>query len=76
MTRYFFDLVGLQSCEYDYRGREFPTPKDAYQLAELIALDFAMEEGNEWEGCTINVRSAEGYEYFSVPLQSSCLAAA
>ncbi len=76
MRRYFFDVVGQQRCAYDYRGRDFPTPENAYQLAELIALDCSVREQDEWVGCTINVRSPEGHELFSIPVQSSYLAAA
>ncbi len=75
MRRYFFDIVGQQRRAYDYCGREFPTPQNAYQLAELIALDYSIDEKDEWVGC-INVRSAEGQEFFSVLVQSSWRAAA
>jgi hypothetical protein len=76
MRRYFFDVIGQQGCAYDYRGRDFPTPEKLYQLAELIALDCSIEEEDEWCGCTVNVCSAEGHELFSIPVKSSCLAAA
>lgn len=75
MRRYFFDVVGRRS-QYDYRGHVLPTLEKARQLAELIALDFSVEEGDTWAGCKINVRSAEGCEFFSIPLQESCCAAA
>jgi hypothetical protein len=76
MSRYFFDVVGAQRCEYDYRGRELPTLEKAYRLAELIALDYAIHAGDELTGFTINVRGADGREFFSVPVQSSYVAAA
>ncbi len=34
-----------------------------------------MEADDEWTGWTINVRSAEAHELFSVAVQSSCLVA-
>jgi hypothetical protein len=76
MRRYFFDVIGRRCSEYDYRGCDFPTPESAYQLAELIALDFTIDTESEWTGCTVKVRTAEGHELFSAPVQSSCLAAA
>jgi hypothetical protein len=44
MRRYFFDLVGEERSEYDYRGRDLPSPESAYQFAELIAVDLAVDE--------------------------------
>jgi hypothetical protein len=76
MRRYFFDLVGKERSEYDYSGRELPTPESAHQLAELIALDLALEEQEPWYGWSVNVRNAEGCEMFCVPVESGYLAAA
>lgn len=81
MRRYFFDLdfvdfVGQRRSRYDYSGRDFDKPENAYKLAELIALDYSIGEEDEWVGCLVNVRSAEGNELFSVPVQSSWRAAA
>jgi len=76
MRRYFFDVVGRQRCCYDYSGRDLPTPENAYQLAELIALDYSVGEDEEWIGCAINVCSADGREIFSVPVRPSWQAAA
>jgi hypothetical protein len=76
MRRYFFDVVGKKSPAYDYHGRELPAPESAYRLAELIALDLAMKLEDEWLGCAVNVRSVDGGELFSVPVQSCDLAAA
>jgi len=76
MRRYFFDVVCQECRALDYRGRIFPTPENAYRLAELIALDCSIEEEDEWAGCSISVRSAEGHQFFSIPVQSCWLAAA
>lgn len=76
MRRYFFDVVGRQRSEYDYHGRDLPTIDNAHQLAELIALDLGMDPEDRWTGWAVNVRSVEGNELFSVPVQSMCLAAA
>lgn len=76
MRRYFFDIVGRQRCEYDYRGSDLPSCEKAHQLAELIALDLALEPDDPWYGWTVKVRSAEGCEFFAIPVQQSHLAAA
>ena len=68
MTRYFFDLVNPQRSEYDFRGGEFPTPDRAFQLAELIALDLAIEPESKWSGWSIEVCNALGQSLFSVPV--------
>ncbi len=64
------------ASEYDYRGRDFSTPENAYELAQLIAIDCTMDPEDEWVGCSVVVRGVEGHEFFSIPLQSSYLAAA
>lgn len=76
MRRYFFDVVGDQRTEYDYHGSELPTPEKAYELANLIALDLAIEPDGQWNGWAVKVCSAEDHQYFTVPVQSSCLSAA
>jgi hypothetical protein len=53
-----------------------PTPEHAYELAELFALDLGIDEEDEWTGWSVNVRNAEGREFFSIPVQLSYLAAA
>jgi hypothetical protein len=68
MQKYFFDLVGQGRSQYDYRGRVFAAPESAFRLAELIALDLDVRGEGEWTGWTINVRNAEGQQYFSVPV--------
>ena len=76
MNRYFFDLVSQHRSQYDYRGREFPTPENAFQLAELIALDLGVEAEGEWCGWAIKVRNARGQQFFSIPVHDLDLAAA
>ncbi|MEA3072769.1 MAG: hypothetical protein QOD29_4215 [Alphaproteobacteria bacterium] len=70
MEKYFFDLVGQVQSQYDYRGRVFPDLQRRSLLAELIALDLEMRGEGEWSGWRLNVRSAHGEEYFSVPVPS------
>jgi hypothetical protein len=62
MNKYFFDLVGQERSEYDFRGREFSAPEKAFQLAELIALDLEMKGEGEWLGWSIDVRNAHGQQ--------------
>lgn len=76
IRRYFFDVAGQQCSQYDYLGRDFPTPESAYELAEPIAFDLAVDTEGERIGCSINVSTADGKKLFSVRVLSSCLAAA
>jgi hypothetical protein len=69
MAKYFFDRVSRERSEYDYHGRMFPTPESARQLAELIALDLAIESDGRWLGWTVNVCNAHGEKFFSIPVQ-------
>ncbi|MGA8615483.1 MAG: hypothetical protein WB760_28150 [Xanthobacteraceae bacterium] len=76
MTRYFFDLVGEQRCQHDFRGRDLPTLEDARRLAELIAVDLATGPEYQWTGWSVAVRDADGRELFTVPIQVLALTAA
>jgi hypothetical protein len=76
MSRYFFDLVREGRAEYDYRGRDLPTSESAYQLAELIAVDLAIDEQESWCGWMVKVRNVEGREIGCVCVQPGYLAAA
>jgi hypothetical protein len=70
MQKYFFDLVGEDGSQYDYRGRVLAAPDKAYRLAELIALDLDIRGEGEWSGWSIKVRDAQGQQIFSVPVPS------
>ena len=76
MRRYFFDLVGAERSNYDYTGRELPSPENAYQLAELIAVDLAVEDQEPTYGWTVKVRNVQGHEVFCVAVKPEYLAAA
>jgi hypothetical protein len=69
MKRYFFDLGTQCDSMYDSKGGEFPAPDAAYQLAELIALDLALD--GEWVGWTVAVCSPDGERFFSVPVRDA-----
>ena len=76
MTTYFFDRVGKDRSEYDYRGHAFQTPEKARQMAELIAIDLSIEPDAPWFGWSVYVRDVRGTKLFSVPVCASELAAA
>lgn len=76
MARYFFDLVGPQEGQHDFRGRELSTPEEAFRLAELIAIDLATGPEEQWVGWTVAVHGADGRELFTVLIQAPCLTAA
>lgn len=76
MRKYFFDLVGQDHCQYDYRGRLLPAIEKACQLAELIAMDLEMRGEGEWTGWSVNVRSEQGQQLFAIPVRYPELAAA
>ena len=75
MKRYFFDIVGRQRSEYDYRGHNFPSLTDAHKMAELIALDLGIESEGAWSGWCVEVRNVHGQQLLAIPVQPICLAA-
>ena len=76
MTKYFFDVVGDKGSEYDFHGRPFAEPQNAFALAHLLALDLGVSSGDEFAGGSINVRSADGHKLYSVPIREPELIAA
>ncbi len=75
MTRYFFDLVSEQTSQYDYRGRDFWDLESARHLAELMAIDLAVEPDGTWHGWSVKVMSARGQHFFSIPVLAQSIAA-
>jgi hypothetical protein len=73
MNRYFFDIVKQDRSELDYRGRVFSTMKEAYDAAELIALDLEVRYEDEMIGSAVTVWSVEGRKLFSVPVAITAL---
>ncbi len=74
MQRYFFDLVG-QRAEYDFSGQLLPSLKRARELAELMAMDLAIEHDERWQDWCVDVLTARGRRIHSVLVRSHCLAA-
>jgi hypothetical protein len=75
MKRYFFDVMIHDRSELDYMGRLFPTAEEAYDAAELMALDLVVRHEEEMIGSAVTVSSAEGRKLFSILVQASNLAA-
>jgi Domain of unknown function (DUF6894) len=73
---YFFDRVGNNRAEYDYKGRMFATPDNARQMAELIALDLGIDSEGTWLGWRVEVLDVRGQRFFSIPVRAAELAAA
>ena len=69
MNRYFFDRVGHTRSELDYRGCELATTESAAEMAELIALDLAVDTASDWVGWAIKVSNALGAHILTIPIQ-------
>ena len=66
--QFFFDVLSPQSKLYDFRGQYFDKPENAAEVAELIALDLASSDTEDWDGAQIQVRNVAGDTLFSVPV--------
>jgi Domain of unknown function (DUF6894) len=69
VRRYFFDRVSCTRSEFDFRGSELATVERAAEMAELIALDLAVENASAWTGWAVKVRNALGQHFFTIPVQ-------
>ncbi len=70
MRRYFFDLLGGGRSEYDFSGTLFPDAQQAFNWAQLLAIDFEVA-GEEFRGGRLGVRNIDGRELFSIPIDQS-----
>jgi hypothetical protein len=69
MTRYFFDVVRRSRSEYDFTGTVFSDPHQAFDWAQLLALDLEMAaEEQQLIGSRLGVRGIDGCELFSIPI--------
>jgi hypothetical protein len=75
MERYFFDVVGNEGPALDYTGRTLRSADEAYNAAELMALDLAVKQGDEVIGSKVTVSDIYGRRLFSIPIKESYLAA-
>jgi hypothetical protein len=64
MRRYFFDVVIQGRTTYDYDGTTFTTAQEAYQFAELIALDVGVKFRDEFYQHAVYVRTEKGDSLF------------
>ena len=73
---YFFDRVGQNRSEYDYKGHVFQSLEKARQMAELIAIDLGIEPDGTFSGWRVDVLDVRGKRFFSIPVGAPELAAA
>lgn len=66
--RFFFDYTSPDRSLLDYRGDEFRCPDDAFDFAEATAQTMKSDLNGNWMGWSVEVRSAEGIKYFSLPI--------
>jgi two-component system, chemotaxis family, chemotaxis protein CheY len=66
--RFFFDYTTDGRSLRDYRGEEFRSPDDALDFAEAIAQAMKSNLTSDWTDWSVEVRSAEGTKYFSLPV--------
>jgi hypothetical protein len=75
MDRYFFDVVENEGPALDYTGRVLRTTDEAYNTAELMALDLAVKQGDDVIGSKVTVSDTYGRKLFSIPVKESYLSA-
>jgi uncharacterized protein DUF6894 len=76
MKRYFFDVASRSQVQYDFKGRELERPDQAFDLAELIALDIECIDGDDSFGMEVHVRNIGGQMLFTVPIRDPEMIAA
>jgi two-component system, chemotaxis family, chemotaxis protein CheY len=66
--RFFFDYTSQDRSLLDYRGDEFLSPDDALDFAEATTQTMKSDLNGDWIGWSVEVRSAEGIKYFTLPV--------
>ena len=66
--RLFFDVFKNQTASYDFHGCNLSSLLDATQMAELIALDLAFSEDNDWISSQVKIRNTAGETLCTVPV--------
>jgi len=74
--RFFIDYTAEGQSLYDYQGEEFLSSSDVLDFAQATALTLHNHLGGIWKGWSVEVRSAEGKKYFSLPIDSMTALAA
>ena len=64
MTKYFFDLIAMESVHYDYSGQRFDSVERAREQAVLIAMDLGCSQGESPPSLQVQV---VGRLLFAVP---------
>jgi hypothetical protein len=75
LQTYCLALLSPQRAESHLRVGEFPAAERAFELAELMALEFGIDVEKNWSGWTIEVRCPQGRKLFAAPV-GNCLEAA
>jgi hypothetical protein len=73
MDRYFFDIIGNEGPALDYEGRLMRTVDEAYNAAELMALDLSVKQEDAAIGSHVIVRNVHGKTILSIPISQSYL---
>jgi hypothetical protein len=77
MTQFFFDIASQETVYHDFQGRNFTKAEEAYELANLIALDLAItEEAEKAWAKEVHVRNVAGQRLYFVRVSDSDLIAA
>lgn len=74
--RFFIDYTAEGKSLYDYQGEEFLSSNDALDFAEATAQALQNHLGGIWKGWSVEVRSAEGKKFFSLPIDGAAPIAA
>ena len=69
--RFFIDYTAEGQSLYDYQGEEFLSCNDAFDFAEATAHALKNDLAGLWKGWSVEVRSAEGTKYFSLPIDNA-----
>jgi hypothetical protein len=67
MTKYFFDLITMESVHYDYSGQRFNSVERAREQAILIAMDLGCSQSESPPSLQVQVRDVVGRLLFAVP---------
>ncbi len=76
MKRFFFDYTAKDQALLDYGGHEFRTAVGALEFAQEIAHSLKHSISSDWTGWSIEVRTADGEKFISLPVESELLSAA
>ena len=64
MTRFFFDIGSGKTVYHDFKGCQFAKAEEAFEMANLIALDLSVMEDDR--GTEVQVRNDAGRQLYQV----------